>query len=169
MSSMKRVVHSLLMERHLDEPAKRPTSESSEEMPSPERVQPLLDERGHRSVRVHEVVWGSRFEVHHRVAEDYRRGSVLPAGDAAHVHSAAGGEAMNTAIPDAVDVGQTAARRRSPHVERGPFWPVGTRHLVGGPGAPDAPADGRGERDESQYQRCAESDEAEDSFDRRRG
>ena len=51
---------------------------------------------------MHEVLWGSRFRVHHRVADVYRAGRVLLAGDAAHVHSPAGGQGMNAGILDAM-------------------------------------------------------------------
>jgi 2-polyprenyl-6-methoxyphenol hydroxylase-like FAD-dependent oxidoreductase len=67
-------------------------------------VQTLLDSRGpeaHHAV-VTEVLWGSRFRVHHRIADRYRVGRVFVAGDAAHVHSPAGGQGMNTGIIDAV-------------------------------------------------------------------
>ena len=47
---------------------------------------------------VREVLWGSRFRVHHRVASTYRAGRVLLAGDAAHVHSPAGGQGMNVGV-----------------------------------------------------------------------
>lgn len=70
-------------------------------------VQSLLDQRGPGSAHVHDVVWGSRFRVHHRVADEYRRGPLLLAGDAAHVHSPAGGQGMNTGIQDAVDLAHT--------------------------------------------------------------
>ena len=74
------------------------------EHPSAEYVQALLDARGPQSERalVRDVVWGSRFRVHHRVADVYRSGRVLLAGDAAHVHSPAGGQGMNIGILDAV-------------------------------------------------------------------
>jgi 2-polyprenyl-6-methoxyphenol hydroxylase-like FAD-dependent oxidoreductase len=54
---------------------------------------------------VDEIVWSSRFRVHHRLAAHYRSGRLLLAGDAAHVHSPAGGQGMNTGIQDAVALG----------------------------------------------------------------
>jgi 2-polyprenyl-6-methoxyphenol hydroxylase-like FAD-dependent oxidoreductase len=70
--------------------------------PSVAFVQQLLDERSAGSVRVTEVVWGSRFRIQHRVADTYRAGRLLLVGDAAHVHSPAGGQGMNLGIQDAV-------------------------------------------------------------------
>ncbi|MCV7172918.1 FAD-dependent oxidoreductase [Mycobacterium manitobense] len=70
--------------------------------PSVAFVQQLLDERGAGNVRVTEVVWGSRFRIQHRVADTYRAGRLLLVGDAAHVHSPAGGQGMNLGIQDAV-------------------------------------------------------------------
>ena len=64
-------------------------------------------------------MWGSRFRVHHRLADDYRAGRVLLAGDAAHVHSPAGGQGMNAGILDAMRLADAlvkawpATRRRS--------------------------------------------------------
>ncbi|MFB9839282.1 FAD-dependent oxidoreductase, partial [Actinoallomurus acaciae] len=69
------------------------TVDEAPERPGPADVQALLDARGPRTdpARVREVVWSSRFHIHHRVADHYRDGRILLAGDAAHVHSPAGG------------------------------------------------------------------------------
>lgn len=74
------------------------------EQPSVEFVQALLDTRGFGPGRtvVTDLIWGSRFRIHHRVADTYRSGRLLLAGDAAHVHSPAGGQGMNLGIQDAV-------------------------------------------------------------------
>ncbi|AKK28550.1 NAD(P)/FAD-dependent oxidoreductase [Mycobacterium sp. EPa45] len=75
-------------------------------------VQHLLDERGpkaHPAV-VEEVVWGSRFRVHHRIAESFRDRAIVLAGDAGHVHSPAGGQGMNLGIEDAVLLGECLSR-----------------------------------------------------------
>jgi 2-polyprenyl-6-methoxyphenol hydroxylase-like FAD-dependent oxidoreductase len=81
------------------------------ESASDEFVQRLLDERGLGAGRlvVEDVVWGSRFRIHHRVADSYRAGRLLLAGDAAHVHSPAGGQGMNLGIQDAVALGEALA------------------------------------------------------------
>ena len=50
------------------------------------------------------VNWFSTYRVHHRVAERYRQGRALLVGDAAHVHSPAGGQGMNTGIGDAINL-----------------------------------------------------------------
>jgi 2-polyprenyl-6-methoxyphenol hydroxylase-like FAD-dependent oxidoreductase len=50
---------------------------------------------------VSDVLWGSHFRIHHRVADSYRSGRLVLAGDAAHVHSPAGGQGMNLGIQDA--------------------------------------------------------------------
>jgi 2-polyprenyl-6-methoxyphenol hydroxylase-like FAD-dependent oxidoreductase len=80
-----------------------PTADAPQ-LPSAQGVQALLDGRGFGPGQtvVTELVWGSRFHIHHRVADTYRAGRLLLAGDAAHVHSPAGGQGMNLGITDAV-------------------------------------------------------------------
>jgi len=55
-------------------------------------------------VRVQQVNWFSTYRVHHRVTDTFRKGRVFLAGDAAHVHSPAGGQGMNTGIADAINL-----------------------------------------------------------------
>lgn len=72
-------------------------------------VQQMLDERAPGQAQVTDLAWSSRFRVHHRVAEHYRAGRLLLAGDAAHVHSPAGGQGMNTGIQDGHALGRAFA------------------------------------------------------------
>ena len=87
------------------------TADVAPENPGLAFVQSLLDERGPRSSpgRIREVVWSSRFRIHHRVSESPRKGRVLLCGDAAHVHSPAGGQGMNTGIQDSVALADVLA------------------------------------------------------------
>lgn len=83
--------------------------ENAPEHPGVADIQGLLDANGPREggrVRVIDVAWGSRFRIHHRLARSYRRGRMLIMGDAAHVHSPAGGQGMNTGLVDAVVLGR---------------------------------------------------------------
>src|SRR5689334_3681361 len=87
-----------------------PVPDAPEE-PSADFIQQLLDERGLGAGRavVTDVIWGSRFRIHHRVADTYRAGRLLLAGDAAHVHSPAGGQGMNLGIQDGVALAEALA------------------------------------------------------------
>jgi 2-polyprenyl-6-methoxyphenol hydroxylase-like FAD-dependent oxidoreductase len=82
------------------------TDGAAPEHPSKDYVQALLDARGPSVDRalVHDVAWSSRFRIHHRVARTARSGRILLCGDAAHVHSPAGGQGMNTGIQDAMSL-----------------------------------------------------------------
>ena len=67
-------------------------------------LQGLLDEAG-LPVRVEQAPWSTCVRLQCGVASRYRRGPVFLVGDAAHVHSPAGGQGMNTGIQDAVNLG----------------------------------------------------------------
>jgi len=62
----------------------------------------------HAIERMHLVVskvnWFSTYKVHHRVANSFRSGRAFLLGDAAHIHSPAGGQGMNTGIGDAINL-----------------------------------------------------------------
>jgi 2-polyprenyl-6-methoxyphenol hydroxylase-like FAD-dependent oxidoreductase len=58
----------------------------------------------HLKVDVQKVNWFSTYHVHHRVAEHFRKGRAFLVGDAAHIHSPAGGQGMNTGIGDAINL-----------------------------------------------------------------
>jgi 2-polyprenyl-6-methoxyphenol hydroxylase-like FAD-dependent oxidoreductase len=55
-------------------------------------------------IDVERVNWFSTYRVHHRVADQFRKGRAFLLGDAAHVHSPVGGQGMNTGIGDAVNL-----------------------------------------------------------------
>jgi 2-polyprenyl-6-methoxyphenol hydroxylase-like FAD-dependent oxidoreductase len=58
----------------------------------------------HLKIQVKKVNWFSTYHVHHRVTEHFRKGRAFLLGDAAHIHSPAGGQGMNTGIGDAVNL-----------------------------------------------------------------
>lgn len=58
----------------------------------------------HLKVDVRKVNWFSTYHVHHRVAEHFRKGRAFLVGDAAHIHSPAGGQGMNTGIGDSINL-----------------------------------------------------------------
>ena len=67
-------------------------------------LQRLADSHTGGAVRLHDAVWTTDFRLHLRGADRYRDGRVFLAGDAAHVHSPAGAQGMNTGIQDAVNL-----------------------------------------------------------------
>jgi 2-polyprenyl-6-methoxyphenol hydroxylase-like FAD-dependent oxidoreductase len=55
-------------------------------------------------IKIDKVNWFSTYRVHHRVTDQFRKGRAFVLGDAAHVHSPAGGQGMNTGIQDAINL-----------------------------------------------------------------
>jgi len=69
-------------------------------------MQAILERRSCRTdIRLHEPEWSSLWRANIRLAARYREGRVFLAGDAAHIHSPAGGQGMNTGIQDAHNLG----------------------------------------------------------------
>jgi 2-polyprenyl-6-methoxyphenol hydroxylase-like FAD-dependent oxidoreductase len=59
---------------------------------------------GQMKLGITKVNWFSTYHVHHRVAQHFRKGRAFLIGDAAHIHSPAGGQGMNTGIGDAINL-----------------------------------------------------------------
>ncbi|MGE0520797.1 MAG: FAD-dependent monooxygenase [Candidatus Binatia bacterium] len=72
--------------------------------PALEDVQVLLDRRGPGGLRAHDPHWLAGFRINERQVPSYGRGRVWLAGDAAHIHSPAGGQGMNTGMQDAFNL-----------------------------------------------------------------
>jgi 2-polyprenyl-6-methoxyphenol hydroxylase-like FAD-dependent oxidoreductase len=79
-----------------------PAPEGSADM-LPEQVIEYLGQRlaAEAGATIRSSEWTSTFHIHRRLADTYRRGRMLLAGDAAHIHSPLGGQGMNTGIGDA--------------------------------------------------------------------
>ena len=84
------------------------TLDPAPDHPDVSDIQALLDSRGPVAERaiVRDVIWSSRFRIHHRLASAYRNGRLMLVGDAAHVHSPAGGQGMNCGLVDATMLGR---------------------------------------------------------------
>src|SRR5258708_5910784 len=79
--------------------------------PTLETLQRLFDERaGMPGVRLSNPTWLSLWRPNIRMVDRYRTGRIFLAGDAAHVHSAAGGQGMNTGVQDAYNLGWKLAQ-----------------------------------------------------------
>ena len=106
--------------------------------PTLAEFQALVDTLGPAGTRLSDPIWLETFRLHHRKVARYRDRRVFLVGDAAHVHSPAGGQGMNTGIQDAHNLawklafalhnGAGDALLESYHTERDA---VGTRVLRG--------------------------------------
>lgn len=90
----------VLKERHID----------AEGEPTLEQVREALIASYGSDFGVHSPTWISRFTDMSRQAATYRKGRVLLAGDAAHVHPPQGGQGLNTGVQDAFNLGWKLAQ-----------------------------------------------------------
>ncbi len=67
-------------------------------------VQAIVDRRGPAGTVLSDPIWLAYFRINERMVDHYRVGRVFLAGDAAHIHSPAGGQGMNTGIQDACNL-----------------------------------------------------------------
>jgi len=82
-----------------------------EQEPSLELFQGLVTGRtGGMDIELTDAPWMSLYRANVRMASRFRIGRVFLAGDAAHVHSPAGGQGMNTGIQDAYNLGWKLGR-----------------------------------------------------------
>jgi 2-polyprenyl-6-methoxyphenol hydroxylase-like FAD-dependent oxidoreductase len=102
--------HGMLITSPLPGNQVRVVASVPEGTPAPDAaaVADLLTSRGGgwiRSARVESVAAGSAYRVQQRVAATLRKGNFFLLGDAAHTHSPAGGQGMNTGIQDVANLG----------------------------------------------------------------
>jgi 2-polyprenyl-6-methoxyphenol hydroxylase-like FAD-dependent oxidoreductase len=67
-------------------------------------IQAVLDKRGPGGITASDPIWLAAFHINERKVKQYRVGRAFLAGDAAHIHSPAGGQGMNTGIQDACNL-----------------------------------------------------------------
>ncbi len=72
--------------------------------PTLAEVQAKIEERGPGGLTLSDPIWLAGFRINERKVSDYRRGRAFLAGDAAHIHSPAGGQGMNTGMQDAFNL-----------------------------------------------------------------
>jgi 2-polyprenyl-6-methoxyphenol hydroxylase-like FAD-dependent oxidoreductase len=81
-------------------------------------IQRWFDEYFFMDARLKRAEWTSLYRIHSRMAERFRVGNVFLVGDAAHVHSPAGGQGMNLGIGDAFNLGWKVALVAKGHARR---------------------------------------------------
>lgn len=84
--------------------AKSHASEKNTLLPSREEIETLGKEVTGRTVTMKNMIWSSRFHLHHRAVKNYQIDRAFIAGDAAHIHTPVGGQGMNTGLQDVTNL-----------------------------------------------------------------
>ncbi len=84
---------------------KLPTSEENPELSEAAIQARWIASTGLKNIRLHSPAWLSVFRPNVRLVEKYRVGRVFLAGDAAHIHTPAGAQGLNTGVQDAFNLG----------------------------------------------------------------
>ena len=72
--------------------------------PDLDELQRIYDQRSHIPARFHDLTWSSWFKINSRMVQRLKVGRLLLGGDAAHIHSPAGAQGMNTGIQDMINL-----------------------------------------------------------------
>lgn len=80
------------------------SGEAKSPTPDLAKVQEIIDRRGPGNLKAFDPIWLAGFRINGRKVSQYRWARVFLAGDAAHVHSPAGGQGMNTGMQDAFNL-----------------------------------------------------------------
>ncbi|MGF6954789.1 FAD-dependent monooxygenase [Paraburkholderia youngii] len=99
-----------LIADHAVEPSGAAAPSATPAVPSLEQCKALIARRVRERVDVSELAWSAYFHVNSRMVDRLRVGRIFLAGDAAHVHSPAGAQGMNTGIQEALNLGWKLAR-----------------------------------------------------------
>jgi 2-polyprenyl-6-methoxyphenol hydroxylase-like FAD-dependent oxidoreductase len=81
-----------------------PSKAKSDTDPAIEDLQAIYDTRSPTPARFSDLRWSSWFVINSRMVPHIRVGRLLLGGDAAHIHSPAGGQGMNTGIQDMINL-----------------------------------------------------------------
>jgi 2-polyprenyl-6-methoxyphenol hydroxylase-like FAD-dependent oxidoreductase len=85
--------------------ASHPLSEAQNgSEPKLDEIQTIYDQRSHIPGRFHDMVWSSYFRINSRMIHRLQKNRIFLGGDAAHIHSPAGGQGMNTGIQDMINL-----------------------------------------------------------------